>query len=515
MKGTSIGKLAIAAAAAAAMVGFTHGAHAATKYWDIDGGNPGAGGASPAGTWDTGTTANWTLDSTGAGAADVWAAGDDAVFSAGTDAVGPFAVTVSGTQSANSLTVEEGSVQLSAGQVDFGAVNGAINVAGGASLSLTAGATLNGTNGLTKSGAGTLTLGSAAQPYSRAAGAILSITGGVVEFSSTGSAAGGDNVLGVNPGAARANALTIDGGTLRWNGSASHTLSVNRGVTIGANGGTIEVVPTNNTGLSLPSAASFTLNGSGTLTKTGGGRFTLNTTSNSFTGKYRVLAGTLNSAGDGRFGLIPAAPVADYFFLDGGALRSAVTSAATWNVNRGITLGAGGGTIFQPGAGATILTDTLTLAMKITGNAGGNLTIGNTGPEGGGTADGFVILTNTGNDYNGNTTVNTGLTLRVGAAGVIPDGSVVTLGGAGAALDLGTNNLNETIKGIAGTSTSSLVTVGTATLTLDNPSGQSFAGIIHANAGGKVIKNGSGAQTLSGSSVSGTTGPCFNREFVL
>ena len=40
--------------------------------------------------------------------------------------------------------------------------------------------------------------------------------------------------------------------------------------------------------MTLPSAATFTLNGAGTLTKTGNGRFTMNTSSNSFTGKYIV-----------------------------------------------------------------------------------------------------------------------------------------------------------------------------------------------------------------------------------
>jgi autotransporter-associated beta strand protein len=504
MKRTKIGKLAIAAAAATAALNCMQPARATVVYWDIDGATTaGAGGATPAGTWDTGTTANWTTDSTGASAGTTWTAGDDAIFSAGGDATGAWTVAVSGTQTANSIGVEEGAVTLGAGTVSFGATNGVFTIADGAIFN-NAGAgtgTITGTNGITMAATGTgtgiLKLGGA-NTMTRGSGAVVSVLGGIVEFTS-------DLGLGSVPAAVNAAAVTINGGTLRFTGTSANTLNVNRGVTIGANGGTIDVPSTTNTGLSLPSAAAFTLNGAGTLTKTGAGRFTLNTTSNSFTGKYRVLGGTLNVGGDGRFGLIPASPVADYIFLDGGALRSAVTSAQTWNVNRGITLGAGGGTIYQPGAGAAT-TDILTLNMKITGNAGGNLTIGNTGAEGGGSADGFVVLTNTGNDYNGNTTINAGLTLRLGAAGVVPDTSIVSPTGAGATFDL--NGLNETIKGLTGTSTTSAVAVGTATLTLDNPTGQSNASPITGSTG-KVIKNGTGAQTFTGNSSA------FTGEFIL
>ena len=254
-----------------------------TKYWDIDTIDQlGAGGAAPAGTWDTGGTSNWNTNSDGSGLPTTWTAGDSAVFSAGGDATGAFDVTLSGTQSLGSLLkVEEGTVHLVSGQADFGATNGNITVDGTSTLTVAAAgsATINGTNGITKNGTGTLILSSAntAQPFSKATGAILTINSGVVEFSSTGTTTGNDNALGQAPATAQAAAVTINGGTLRWNGTAAATLSLNRGITIGASGGTIEVVPTTNTGLSLPSAASFTLNGAGTLTKTGAGRFTMNT----------------------------------------------------------------------------------------------------------------------------------------------------------------------------------------------------------------------------------------------
>jgi fibronectin-binding autotransporter adhesin len=560
-----------------------------TKYWDINGTNLGSTDTPPtaSGTWD-GSNAFWNTDPTGGGAGTLsaWTGADNAIFSAGGDATGAFDVTLSGTQSLSSLLqVEEGTVHLVGGQVDFGATNGNITVDGSSVLTVSAAgsSTINGSNGITKNGTGTLILssGNTAQPFNKATGAILTINSGVVEFSSTGTTSGNDNALGQAPATAQAAAVTINGGTLRWNGAASATFSLNRGITIGPNGGTIEVVPTTNTGLSLPSAAAFTLNGAGTFTKTGAGRFTMNTTSNSFTGKYIVKAGTINVPGDGRFGLVPAAPTADYFTLDGAtaAIRIAVTTLTTINANRGITLGAGGGQLMQPGPG------TLIYNGIVAGTSGGTFTINSTDAAGGGTSAGFVILGGA-NTYNGATTVSTGMGMKLGAAGVVPDTSVVTLGGAGSLFDLrggyettvavtnggtgyttaptvtfsggggsgatatatvsggvvtaititnpgggytsaptiafggpGTGatanggtpitigTFNETVKSISGTA--GTVAIGAATLTLDNPAGETYGGVISASTGGKVIKNGSGALSLSGSSTG------FNGEFVM
>ena len=109
-------------------------ATAAVKHWDINGATAGAGGATPAGTWNT-ATANWTTDSTGSSAATTWAAGDSAVFSAGTDASGAFTVTVSATQTGVGLGIEEGTVSIAGGTITNGASAFAITVASGATLS--------------------------------------------------------------------------------------------------------------------------------------------------------------------------------------------------------------------------------------------------------------------------------------------------------------------------------------------------------------------------------------------
>ena len=148
---------------------------AATKYWDIDGTTPGAGGDAPAGTWNTGGNANWTSSSAGTTAPTTWADGDDAVFSAGTNATNIFTITLDNTasppvQNAGNLTVEEGNVTIAADpgiylNVGGGvAGKGIINVATG--LNLTISAELDSTYAsvgddlglLTKKWTGTLTL---------------------------------------------------------------------------------------------------------------------------------------------------------------------------------------------------------------------------------------------------------------------------------------------------------------------------------------------------------------------
>jgi fibronectin-binding autotransporter adhesin len=465
--------------------------HAATKYWDIDDLTPGAGGATPSGTWDTGTTANWTTDSTGASAATMWAANDVAIFSAGTDASGAFDVTIPTTVAAGAVTVEEGTISMLTGTLDFGTANGVFDVATNATWNISGAGSgfVGGTGGVTKNGAGVLALGGT-MPFSRSSGAVLTINAGIVDFT-------GDLALGAVPGTARATAVTINGGTLRYSPTTSTTLNALRGVTIGANGGTIEVTSSASIGLSLPSAASFTINGgsSAVLTKTGAGRFTMNTTANTYTGKYIILAGSLNVPGDGRLGTVPASVQADHITMNGSTagLRIAVTGSTTLNANRGITLGASGGALEQPGPGI------LTYNGIIAGT--GTLKINANDTYGGGTTAGTIILGGA-NTYSGSTTIATGMTLKLGAAGVIPDTSTVTLSGASTVFNL--NGFDETIGSLTST-VASTVALGAKTLTLAN--GRStFAGSITGTGG--LVKNGTSAtpELLSGANTyTGTT----------
>lgn len=106
--GSCVGLLAVLATAVLASAAW------ADLYWDMDGATPGAGGASPAGTWNAGNT-NWSTSSAGDVATVAWTPGEIAVFAAGTNATGPYMITVSGTQQIGGLRFEEGTVTLSSG----------------------------------------------------------------------------------------------------------------------------------------------------------------------------------------------------------------------------------------------------------------------------------------------------------------------------------------------------------------------------------------------------------------
>ena len=83
-------------------------------FWDTNGTTPGAGGATPTGTW--GVDAYWNEDATGGGAVNggphAWGNGDFAVFAAGNDATGAYTVHVSG-------IIDVADIHVDLGQVTF------------------------------------------------------------------------------------------------------------------------------------------------------------------------------------------------------------------------------------------------------------------------------------------------------------------------------------------------------------------------------------------------------------
>ncbi len=123
-----------------------------------------------------------------------------------------------------------------------------------------------------------------------------------------------------------------------------------------------------------------------------------------------------------------------------------------------------------------------TLSAKITGSGGLDIQAGGTSA---------IVLTHAGNDYTGMTTVSSG-TLRTGAIGILAASAGVEVK-SGATLDLAGNA--QTVRNICG---NGLITLGAAALTVSNTADNTFAGSIAGT--GRLVKNGAGRLTLSGSS---------------
>lgn len=600
----------------------------AQLYWDIDTGNVvGAGSTTPSGIWSV-SAAHWNSDSTGAGVPTIWSPGSTAIFAAGSNATGEYTVTVSGTQSLAGLTAEEGTVTLTGGTLNFGSTAASIFVSSNAALGETSTEVYSGSGGLFKYGPGVLSLrgnngftrgGSGNQPF-------LTVNDGILDFIV-------DANLGAVPVAAdNGAALTLNGGTLRFDNISNVTLAKTRGLYIGSNGGTIQVVNDVVLALAANASAGSTFSGSGTLTKSGPGRFLLQTAQTTFTGKYVITGGSLTFTNQNQFGAIPATTQTDYFTLNGGGLLADTTNGVSIDPKRGVTLGPNGGYMAFTGSGLqsytgiisgaqggalrlttndalnSISTGTITLSSANTYNgptqidtgmtlsvgilanggvnsgigsssnaaanlilnggklsytgssvsidrnftvtgAGGyidasspdnsTLTFSSTAPitwadnathlfilSGSSSGDntfspaitdfnsnattldktdaGTWVLKNTANSYTGPTILSAGR-LKLGAAGAIPDASIVQFFTT-SVLDL--NGFDETVKSISGSS--GTLALGSKTLTLNNPAGETFAAAITGTGGGRIIKNGTGKLTLSPTSATYDGGLIIN-----
>ena len=139
-------RLSLPLAAALAALFANQSAIAALYFWDTDAANPGAGGATPIGTWESsGTT--WSPDSTGSVVPTAYTtlAADDLAFAAGTDATGSYIITVSDTQDARSLAFEDGAPTLSgAGTISLAGGGGITVAAGGGDPIISTNLTING-----------------------------------------------------------------------------------------------------------------------------------------------------------------------------------------------------------------------------------------------------------------------------------------------------------------------------------------------------------------------------------
>jgi autotransporter-associated beta strand protein len=151
---------------------------------------------------------------------------------------------------------------------------------------------------------------------------------------------------------------------------------------------------------------------------------------------------------------------------------------------------------------------TLSITGKITGPGG--LTVDR--PAG---QIPIIVLSNTANDYQGDTTMN-GALLRLGASDVVPNGGTagnVVLTGAALTGGLNLNGFSDTINGLSGgngvVSSVNNAGAGASTLTVgDNNATSTFDGVIRNTSGALTLtKIGNGALTLTGANTysGGTT----------
>ncbi len=516
--------------------------HAASLTWDgADTITAGAQGG--AGNWNVNSTANWWD-----GAANVvWPAlggtDDDAVFgsTAGT-------VTLTSAITANDLTFNTTGYILSGAQtLTLNGTTPTITV--GTSVTATIGngtATVLAGSSLTKAGDGILVLsGSAANTYT----GITTINGGTVSIAA-------DTALGTAPGAPIANQLTLNGGALRVTAN-SITLAANRGVTLGASGGTFDFSArgtgeTFTVGGIIAGTGALTLNSSGDMSAGGGVAaglgIKLNQATNTYIGDTTITSGLVAYASNASFG-----DAANKIILNGGGL---LDNNLNIPLSRTIQVLAGGGTFRAygtvnvtwsspiTGSGSINRTDggTLTLSGDLSGysgtfnNQGGNTTLTGTAATIGGNwnlaagtttvnssvnqalagnltgAGAFVkdsagILTLSGsNNHTGATTITAG-TIRQGVANAVSLGGALTVNGTGV-FDLNTFNASvSTLGGAAtafvrdnaagtGTSTLSITNAGSSAVTINNGATRTVALRVSNAVGAFALTN--TANTFSG-----------------
>lgn len=201
------------------------------------------------GNWDT-ATANWT------GNATVFANGHAVLFDDA--AVGVTSITVAAPVSPGSVLINNSSLSYS--------------------ITSSGGSAIGGAGGLTKLNIGTFTLSGGANTYTGA----TAINNGVLSVSSL---ANGGQPSDIGAATTASANLVLNGGTLQYTGG---TASTDRGATVGAAGGVVEV-----TAGGVVLTGSGVVVGSGALTKTGDGVLALSG-ANTFSGGVTLNGGQLN-----------------------------------------------------------------------------------------------------------------------------------------------------------------------------------------------------------------------------
>lgn len=352
--------------------------------------------------------------------------------------------------------------------ISLGTGGGTLSVP--ASSTLTYGGVAAGSGRLFKAGAGTLTL----TGNNTFTGGIT-VTNGILSFNGEStSTSGAATPTGAIPATATANFIVLDGGVLQSTrvGAGVTFLATNKGITLSASGGTLEVTDATAGNLNIYSGVIGGTSG-GTLTKSGPGVLSI-TALQTYDGPTVVHSGTLRVRSTAER------------FPDSSALT--INAAGTFDVGGSVglseTMGslAGSGTLALAGNTATFggNNSSTTYSGQVIGAGGVFNKLGN------------GTLTIEGNDWANTGSVN----IRAGAIrfgnSAAGFNNVSTLAiSAGALLDM--NGINDTIGALAGAGD----IVNGANLTLASNNGTTYSGSYAGT--GKLVKGGTGILTLSGS----------------
>ena len=307
---------------------------------------------------------------------------------------------------------------------------------------------ISGSGAVAKAGFGTLTL-SGGNNFSGG----LTANGGTVSFASDGTSGG--QPLGAYPGSVSAANVTLNGGGLL--DTTTTTIAVNRGITLGGSGGTLDAAA------SQTLSVSSVITGSGALTKgTNTGTLALSA-NNSFSGGLIVNGGTVSFASDGNsgnrpLGAYPGSVTAANVTLNGGGLLD--TTTATISANRGITLGASGGMLDVAASQTLSVSSVITGSGALTkGTNTGTLTLSGANTFGGGltikagAVKGTTSTSAFGSDASGNPglgTIYLGDTSGSTGAGIYGDGRtftnpIVVVAGTSGTLSVSNNGGSSTV----------------------------------------------------------------------
>lgn len=450
------------------------------------------------GTWVSTVDGNWSLNSNWDAGVIATSSNNTATFSAGS---GPIAVTLDSSRSIGNLAFSNADYTIGGTSVLTlnSTVTPVVSVATGRIATLAT--NVAGSLGLQKTGPGTLTLTGPNNSYT----GTTTISDGILQI-------GGGGRLGSGT---YTNAISIaSGATLQYSSSAAQTLSGaitgDGGITKDTNNSDLTVSNTGNiyTGITAVSqgrivvgAATHLSSGATSIVQSGTGQ--IYSTSTATLSNPSSISTIGFNEGDARGTTIGA------IRLSGGTLSGDVTLLGNSRI---------GGFLRTAG------TQINTISGKITGGFG----IDFYGAQNAANAAQVIVLTNTGNDYTGDTTILNGTfqnavnlagvstTLRLGASGVIPDGAsagnvvfaLPHVDNDNATLGLDLFGSNETINGLTvapGTFNTRITNTAAAAdsvLTIGaNNTTSSFSGTVTDSGVGRTLaitKIGTGTLTLSG-----------------